>query len=120
MTGCKKVFLDTAPLIYFLDNDANYVQKVKDIFSKLLGNDIPMVSSVVTCEEYMVFSFRTNNREKILAFYEFISDCGIVLKDIDQATAEKAAMIRADYPFFKGMDALQLAAACLSGCDEES
>lgn len=117
MTDCRKVFLDTAPLIYFLDNDANYVQTVKGIFSELLSNDIPMVSSVITCEEYLVFPYRTGNGEKIASFYEFVSDCGIVLRNIDRATAEKAARIRAEYPHFKGMDALQLASACLSGCD---
>lgn len=117
MTGCRKVFLDTAPLIYLLDNDANYIQKVRDIFTELLEAGIPIVSSVITCEEYLVFPFRTNNREKIAAFREFVSDCGIVLRNNDRAAAEKAAMIRAEYPHFKGMDALQLASACLSGCD---
>lgn len=117
MTGCRKVFLDTAPLIYLLDNDTNYIQMVKDIFSELLSNDIPMVSSVITCGEYLVFPYRTDNREKIAAFYEFVSDCGIVLRNIDRIRAEKAAKIRAEYPHFKGMDALQLASACLSGCD---
>lgn len=117
MTGCRKVFLDTAPLIYLLDNDANYIQKVRDIFTELLEAGIPIVSSVITCEEYLVFPFRTNNREKIAAFREFVSDCGIVLRNIDRAAAEKAARIRAEYPHFKGMDALQLASACLSGCD---
>ena len=35
----------------------------------------------------------------------------------DIAIAEKAAQIRAEYRGFKSMDALQLASACLSGCD---
>ena len=117
MTDCRKVFLDTAPLIYLLDNDANYIQKIRLIFTELREAGIPIVSSVITCEEYLVFPFRTNNREKIAAFCEFVSDCGIVLRNIDRETAEKAARIRAEYPYFKGMDALQLASACLSGCD---
>ena len=41
----------------------------------------------------------------------------IEIKGIDKAIAEKAAQIRAEYKFFKTMDALQLATACLSGCD---
>ena len=31
--------------------------------------------------------------------------------------AVKAAQIRADYKYFKAMDALQLATACVNGCD---
>lgn len=64
MTDCRKVFLDTAPLIYLLDNDANYIQKIRLIFTELLEAGIPIVSSVITCEEYLVFPFRTNNRRK--------------------------------------------------------
>ena len=37
--------------------------------------------------------------------------------EINQEIAKKAAQIRAEYKGFKAMDALQLAAACLSGCD---
>ena len=37
--------------------------------------------------------------------------------EINQEIAKKAAQIRAEYKGFKGMDALKLAAACLSGCD---
>ena len=32
-------------------------------------------------------------------------------------TLTKAAQIRAEYKGFKAMDALQIATACLSGCD---
>lgn len=41
----------------------------------------------------------------------------IEIKSIDKTIAEKAAQIRAEYKFFKTMDALQLATACLSECD---
>lgn len=36
---------------------------------------------------------------------------------INQEIAKKAAKIRAEYKSFKGMGALQLAAACLADCD---
>ena len=117
MTDYNKIFLHTAPFIYFLDNDTNYAPKVKSIFAEILRKNIPMATSVITCEEYLVFPFRTNNLEKIAVFYEFIRDCHISLYNINQNTAEKAAQIRAEYPHFKGMDSLQLAAACTAGCD---
>ena len=41
----------------------------------------------------------------------------IEVRNIDKIIAKKAAQIRAKYRFFKTMDALQLATACLSGCD---
>jgi len=41
----------------------------------------------------------------------------ILVKNIDGRIAEKAAKIKAEYNFFKTMDALQLATACIMGCD---
>ncbi len=117
MTGYRKVFLDTAPIIYFLDDDRTFGQKMKSIFEEILRADKQMITSVITCEEYLVYPYRTNNIEKEQAFFEFISDCGIPTCSIEQKIAKKAAKIRAEYKDFKAMDALQLAAACALGCD---
>lgn len=32
MTEFKRVFVDTAPIIYYLENNAVYVEAIKDIF----------------------------------------------------------------------------------------
>lgn len=37
MTGYEKVFLDTAPLIYFLDDDINFGAKSKAVFEEILS-----------------------------------------------------------------------------------
>ena len=117
MTGYEKVFLDTAPLIYFLDDDANFGQKAKDVFEEILSNGKSIVSSAITCHEYLVFPYRTHNQEKIDVFFEFTGFCGIELIPISANIANKAAKIRAEYRDFKAMDSLQLAAAIESGCD---
>lgn len=117
MTEFNKVFIDTAPFIYLLDNDPNYVSTAMAVFERLLDSEKNLVSSVITCEEYLIAPYRTNNLKKIEAFSSFIFDCGIEIRVIDEETAMKAARIRAAYQGFKSMDALQLAAACLSGCD---
>ncbi|RKI37103.1 PIN domain-containing protein, partial [bacterium D16-59] len=44
-----------------------------------------------------------------------VLNIGII--SIDKEIADKAARIRAEYKAFKAMDALQLAAACITGCD---
>ncbi len=117
MTECKKVFLDTAPLIYFLDEDANFGEKMRCILETVLGTDRKVVSSVITCDEYLVYPFRTNNQEKIDVFFEFTKDCSIDLTPITVEIATRAASIRAKYEHFKPMDALQLAVAAETGCD---
>ena len=55
MTGYRKVFLDTAPIIYFLDNDVNFGEKAKSILEEILGNGKGLATSVITCMEYLTF-----------------------------------------------------------------
>lgn len=117
MTGYRKVFLDTTPLIYFLDSDVNFGEKVKHIFEEILFSENEMITSVVTCAEYLVYPYRMGNHDKIDAFVEFINDWNIPLCTIDIETAKKAAKIRAEYKDFKSMDSFQLAVACIQGCD---
>jgi predicted nucleic acid-binding protein len=113
----NKVFLDTTPLIYFLDEDVNFGKVTQDIFSDFLKKDIDMVTSTITCTEYLTYPYRTGNTEKINAFFEFLSDCEIPMCPISIEIARKAAEIRGQYSHFKTMDCLQLATACMCKCD---
>ena len=117
MTEYKKIFLDTTPIIYFLDVDVNYAEKVENLFSDFLEADSQMITSTITCTEYLTYPYRTGNSEKIDAFFEFLSDCDIPMCPIDVDIAKKAAQIRAEYKDFKTIDCLQLATACVQECD---
>lgn len=117
MTGFSKVFLDTTPLIYFLDNDVNFGDKTRQIFESILNSKKQIVSSTITCTEYLTFPYKLNNTEKINVFFEFTKDCGITLYSVNLEVAQKAARIRAEYKDFKTMDSLQLASACVQNCD---
>lgn len=117
MTEYNKVFLDTTPIIYFLDEDVNFGNKVESILSEILENEIEMLTSTITCMEYLTYPYKTGNTEKVDAFFDFIVDCNIPLYAVDEEVAKKAARIRAGYKAFKAMDALQLATACITGCD---
>lgn len=117
MIEFNKVYLDTAPIIYFLDNDLNFGKKVLAIFEEILNCEKRLVTSVLACEEYLVMPYKVNNVEKINAFFEFIADCNIPLYNVDVNVAKKAAKIKADYKDFKTLDALHLACACVHECD---
>ncbi len=106
MTDYKKIFLDTTPIIYFLDADINYAEKVEQIFEELIEKKCSMVTSTVTCTEYLTYPYRTGNTEKINVFFEFLSDCNVQIQPIDISIAKKAAQIRAKYKDFKTMDCL--------------
>ena len=117
MTEYKKVFLDTTPLIYFLDDDIHFGLKARQIFEEILYNDRLLLTSVLTCMEYLVHPYRTNNQAKIKACADFLNDCHIPVLSINLEIATRAAQIRAAYKDFKSLDALQLATACVYGCD---
>lgn len=117
MTECNRIFLDTTPIIYFLDEDIHFGEKVRGILEELILSGKEMSSSVITCEEYLVYPFKTGNQEKIDVFFEFTQDCGIALHEVNISIAKRAAQIRAEYKDFKAMDCLQLATACETECD---
>ena len=117
VTGIGRLFLDTAPLIYFLDDDEHYAGKMKDIFYNALTSGVKIITSALTVTEYLTYPFRSGNTEKINVFFEFINDAEIEIMSINTATAAKAAQIRAEYTAFKTIDALQLASACINFCD---
>ena len=117
MTEFSRVFIDTAPLIYFLEQNPQYHNKVKFFIEKCCEEEVEIISSTITIEEYCVFPYRKNDLELIRKMDEFIEDMGIELVNIDIAIAKKAAEIRGMFKDFKAMDALQLAAASLNNCD---
>lgn len=115
MTDFKKVFLDTSPVVYYLECNELYYLNMKKFWKEY--GECDYVTSAVTVTEYLTFPYQQNNLQLINAFYAFINGMDIEIKSIDKTIADKAAQIRAEYKGFKAMDALQLATACLTGCD---
>lgn len=115
MTDFKRVFLDTSPIVYYLEKNELCYLNMKKFWKEYDICDY--VTSAVTVTEYLTYPYQQNNLKQINAFYAFVDGMDIEIKSIDKIIAEKAAQIRAEYKYFKTMDALQLATACLSGCD---
>lgn len=79
--------------------------------------DCDYITSAITITEYLTYPYRQEDLRLVASFYDFINDMDIQVMNIDGRIAEKAAQIRAKYKFFKTMDSLQLATACIVGCD---
>lgn len=117
MTDFKRVFIDTAPIIYYLENSTLYSDSIKKFFAKCLEENIQIVTSAITVEEYLVFPYSSGQMEFVDNFKRFIEYMNIEVIDIDSNIAEQGAIIRGQYKQFKAMDVLQIAAAIVSGCD---
>ena len=120
MTGYKKVFIDTAPFIYFIEGNENnplYYDKVKNFLNDCYNNDVQFITSVITIEEYFVYPYRVNETKYIDLFEKLIQTLNFKIVDIDKTIAKSAVKIRAEYKAFKAMDVLQIATAMLNECD---
>ena len=120
MTDYNKVFLDTAPFIYFIEKDSNnpqYFNNMKQFFEEGYRENKEFLTSVITMAEYFVFPYRNQKMSYIDSFHRLVDTLDMEIAEVDQEIAKKAAQIRAQYKNFKAMDALQLATACVTGCD---
>lgn len=113
MTDFNKVFIDTAPIIYYLQYSDLYYDNMRTFWKEY--NECDYLTSTIT--EYLTYPYKQEDMKLVNSFYAFINDMDIQVKAIDGRIAEKAAKIRAEYKYFKTMDALQLATACIMGCD---
>lgn len=73
MTEFKRVFVDTAPIIYFLENSALYLEATKQFFRKCLEENIQIVTSAITIEEYLVFPYSCNKMEFVDNFKNLLN-----------------------------------------------
>ena len=111
-------FIDTAPFIYIIEDNEEFAEKSIEIILESIAQQDTFVTSVVTIMEFGVKPEKENRQDVIEKFYEFLDKLSIEIEDIDQGIAKQAFKLRAKYQFLKGLDALQIASAIISGCEE--
>ena len=72
MTEYKKVFIDTAPFIYFLEKSPLYFDKIKKYFVHCMDEGIQLVTSTVTVEEYLAHPYMKKENELIKNLKNFL------------------------------------------------
>jgi predicted nucleic acid-binding protein len=115
LAGVSRLFLDTAPVIYFVERNPQFVDFVDPIFERL-EVDITAVASPITLSECLVGAIRLGLVDLERAFVDVLQQDEVVFVEIDAAIAREAARIRVHYNL-QLPDALQVAAALTSGCD---
>ncbi|MBO6305396.1 MAG: type II toxin-antitoxin system VapC family toxin [Selenomonadaceae bacterium] len=113
----ERVFLDTAPFVYLIEQKDILGVKARKIFNELLYQESPLITSTITVTEYLVHPIRNNETAHIEVFWQIIDFFNVELLDIDKHIAMEAAKIRAENVHLKGMDSLQLAAAKVAAAD---
>lgn len=117
MTECKSIFLDTSPIIYYLQKDIRYYEVLSRFFLNATLERAKYITSDITIAEYLVLTYRENDIEALKDFEEFLTVSHTKIYHTSFAIANTAAKIRAEYKGFKAMDSLQLATAIHSEAD---
>jgi len=112
----SKIYFDTTPLIYFLDDEKPFSDKVAQFILTHQDEDDFYVTSSITDTEYLVFPYRTNDAVKIQAYDSFLNDFVFQIIEPNRKITHMAAQIRARYPSVKGMDSIHLATSVYCNC----
>ena len=113
----KQIFLDTAPVIYFVEKNPDFAPKIQEIFTRLDDGKLTAVVSPITLAECLVLPYKRKNRDVVQIFTDLLVNSESVLfYPIDEVAADKAANLRARYNLTL-TDSLQLAVAIQAECD---
>lgn len=111
------IFLDTAPVIYFVEQNPGFSSKVQEVFERLDEGKLTAVVSPITLAECLVLPYKQKKSDIAQVFTELLANSESVLfYPIDEMIADKAADLRARYNLTL-TDAFQLAIAIQAGCD---
>ena len=117
LRGVTRLFLDTAPLIYFVEKNPSFLNIVRPVFNRIDAGDLTAVTSVVTLAECLIYPYRSGQMDVVKAFTDLIvSGPNTVFIPLDQGIAQQSAELRARYNLALP-DALQIAAALSTSCD---
>ena len=117
LQGVSKLFLDTAPIIYFVERNPQYLPYVRVVFEHIRDSLLIAVTSPVTLAECLVRPYRLGQTELQQEFIDLMTGIeGIEFVGIDQTLALQAAQIRARYNL-QLPDAFQIAVALAAGCE---
>ncbi|MCZ8216800.1 MAG: PIN domain-containing protein [Cyclobacteriaceae bacterium] len=112
----SKIFFDSAPLIYLVEFNEVFYDKISLFMAESIANRKQMVTSVVSFAEFGVKPRKLGKKDVIDRFEKTITNL-FDIQDVDLEVASIAAGLRAKYSSLRGMDALQVASAIRADAD---
>jgi predicted nucleic acid-binding protein len=109
------VGLDSAPLIYFIEENPTYLEMTDAFFEAMVRGEFRVVTSVVTLLEVLVYPLRQGNRILAQQYRDILfNEEGLTTIAVSPAIAEEAAQLRATYNL-QTPDSIQMATAISGG-----
>ena len=117
LQSVQRLYLDTAPLIYNVEENPSYVARMDRIIGLIETTPLTAFSEVLTLTEVMVQPIQSGNQQLAKEYRDILVDSGAyTLLPITAPIAETAADLRARYNL-RTPDALHVATAIASDCD---
>lgn len=113
----RSVFIDTAPLIYFIESSSEHQSFLRQIFEGIANGQIPLSTSVLTLMEVLVQPLK-KGRADLAEQYERIltSTPNFAVHEIDATIVRTASRLRAELNLTTP-DAIQVATAMERGAE---
>ncbi|MEQ8225331.1 MAG: type II toxin-antitoxin system VapC family toxin [Candidatus Eremiobacterota bacterium] len=107
----KSIFMDTAPIIYYIEGNSQFYQ-IKELINQIQENNITIFSSVITITEVLVKPVSLGQMNVINSFLNFLKNPdNIIILSVNERIAEQAGYLRGKYPSLKTLDAIQISSA---------
>jgi predicted nucleic acid-binding protein len=117
LSGLSRIFLDTAPVIYYVEKHPIYDSLVTVAFNEIDNGNLVGIASPITLAECLVHPYRLGLTQLQQDFTNLILNSRNVHFDsVDQQIAIKATELRAQYNIGL-LDAFQIAIALATNCD---
>jgi len=117
LQGVRRLFLDTAPVIYFVEKNPAYTARITPVFSLIDIGALQAVTSPITLAECLIHPYRFHQPSTAERFREVIvSGKNVTFAPTTEQMADIASRLRATYNIALP-DALQLATAIVTECD---
>ena len=111
-----RVAFDTAPLIYFLEGQAQYLAKMTAIVNHIEEEGISCFTTVISLVEALQQPFSTGNVALQRAYLALLlENSSLQTLPVSVSIATEAALLRAKYRL-KTPDAIQIAGGIQAGC----
>lgn len=113
----KTIFLDTAPLIYFIESNSKYQPILSRIFDLHQEGGLLFITTTILLLEVLVKTIRDGKASLAKQYRDILTQAaGIEMLEVTTLIAERGAELRAKYNL-RTPDAIQLGAAIISNCD---
>lgn len=113
-----RIFIDTAPIIYFIEKHKRYMNIVRPVFTEIDSGKIQALTSTITLLEVLVHPFKTNNEKLAERYREILLNSeNLTTFEILHEVSEISSKLRAKYSI-KTPDAIQIAVGILYGADK--